>query len=75
MNPLSPVLAEVMNGPYERSRAATKGSYERRYERDFLLRVAMPVSHCSPDSGACRRSNVLHLRASPGPAGRCRAAE
>ncbi len=66
MNRPALVLAEVMNGAYERSRAATKGSYERRYERDFLLRVTMAVSRCSPDSWACRRSNAPHLRASPG---------
>jgi hypothetical protein len=35
MNRPARVLAEVMNGRYERSRAAAKGSYERRYERDF----------------------------------------
>jgi hypothetical protein len=55
-----------MNGGYERSRAAAKGSYERRYERDFLLRVTMPVSRCSPDSRACRRSNAPRPPASPG---------
>jgi hypothetical protein len=49
--------------------AAAKGSYERRYERDFLFRVTMPVSHCTPDSWARRRSTAPHLCASPGSVG------
>ncbi len=43
-----------------------KRTYEGFYERDFLFRVAMPVSRCSPCLHTCWRDSAPHLRASPG---------
>ena len=72
MNRSGPILAEVMTGTYERSRAADKGSYEELMNGDFLFAPRKVLSRRSPSlfvpayAAATLPSSYADLRASSG---------
>ena len=65
MNRSGPILAEVMTGTYERSRAADKGSYEELMNGDFLFaprKVALPPLSLALRARICRGNTAKLLR-------------
>jgi hypothetical protein len=78
MNRSGPVLAEVMNGTYERSRPADKGSYERVMNGNFLCTPQNRSPATLPRPHMLRQHYQPHMQTCaprPDSLGRCKASE